>query len=96
MLAYFEEETNRSEDLALTYLQNRAPSTPIPFFVFTRINLSFTRYQRIRTPNPHLFETDLRVVYGLVHTNYPGKKYAVSKISLGKKTSLNWLNPAIN
>lgn len=32
MLAYFEEETNRNEDLALTYLQNRAPSTPIRFF----------------------------------------------------------------
>ena len=25
---YFEEEANRSKDLALPYLQNRAPSTP--------------------------------------------------------------------
>ena len=45
MLAYFEEEANRSEDLAIPYLQNKAPSTPILFFFLTRINFSFTRYQ---------------------------------------------------
>lgn len=34
MLPYFEEEANRSEDLAIPYLQNRAPSTPIRFLFY--------------------------------------------------------------
>ena len=33
MLPYFE-EANRSEDLAIPYLQNKAPSTPIRFFFY--------------------------------------------------------------
>ena len=96
MLDYFQEETNRNEDLALTYLQNRAPSTPISFvFLFYFVLQESTLRSQDTSEYAHQNRIFFKQISGWFKASFTWiirvKNMRFQKCSWGKK-----LNPTIN